>query len=1024
MSCQRVAEQNTKCSYCKRLNRNTINAKIKKLVTHAKSKKLHELNDCAHDAPSLWRAKVKELRTQLQSQQHKIQFLEKQLKMITNNPNALLADDDETQKAYLFQLLGQVLGSDALKPKSFFFHYLTNTLENLMHSSSRLNRYSTEIIRFWLLVRYYGGKKTIETLRGLGNLGKGTSGAHPNIGFNLLVPSLTLLKKYTPQYKYGIITESEIKCIMEQLEKRDHEIILGIAYDETDIRNGLIYSKKYGVVIGAEEIMTPNEIVDNYREEQLGRKVSDQVIQFFLVDAEGTIAIPIACYGLSRASNHAQYTIDKLKIIIHALEQYQPKNVKIRWSSSDGLADNDLVSSRMKQFMCQSGGNWYHFFDYQHLVKNLRNAIFNEDLRQTDGTIVSVDGLMEGRKTYNNIPETCIAVGDRMKWEPVKALLKKQVINTYKKDTRPSVKNVGLYLEQARSYYKNWNDNTIGIESKISALDKALKYFSSFTSTSISTAVKHMKLSVESLKMLTNETKRFKTSCLSTMIVENFFSIVKTKNRYPSIFEYAQIQSSAYFVMQYKFSESNKRLASFPPSTVGKNYGDQHGIEFNLPDLIIRPDITDNSSVDKEIVNSQTFDTVMTMYKPEKAKISIRDKETAVEERCRIKCPYDYIGQCVSSSHKHYFVYLGVLEKHLCSPDHFVPPSVATKMVSELKSLWYDYHNNKIEATCFDELAKKVIPDISVIDAYKKLIYTMSHDSSQVLQDDQQNEEPNNQHSPDRSVDSSQNSPKPTSSDSNSQKSSKKKCGCGSNKFQANGCPTKSCPSCCQNDKCKVKSHRISKLSKDNWDNAEVFGLDFETTGKNSSKCGVTDVACVHLTSNSLASCEWYTVPGGKYVKPRVPVEPDCERKIGITNKDVSEGVSEHEVIKGLSNFIDKYSGCHRLVIIFGHNVSFDRDVLFSTMKFHDERFADIRMRFVNTVPIIRQEYNVEVKAVGTASLPIIYEEVMGVPLSNAHRAKPDITGLFDLIAKRKSDVVALMREHARSSVDEHFFGE
>ncbi len=60
--------------------------------------------------------KIKELRTQ----QNKIQFLEKQLKMITNNPNAILADDDETQKAYLFQLLRQVLGCDALKPKSFF----------------------------------------------------------------------------------------------------------------------------------------------------------------------------------------------------------------------------------------------------------------------------------------------------------------------------------------------------------------------------------------------------------------------------------------------------------------------------------------------------------------------------------------------------------------------------------------------------------------------------------------------------------------------------------------------------------------------------------------------------------------------------------------------------------------------------------------------------------------------------------------------------------------------------------------
>jgi hypothetical protein len=61
------------------------------------------------------------------------------------------------------------------------------------------------------------------------------------------------------------------------------------------------------------------------------------------------------------------------------------------------------------------GRNWYHFFDYQHLIKNLRNLLFNEDLETAKGSKISVDGLMEAKNKYNNIPEIAVKRGDRMK---------------------------------------------------------------------------------------------------------------------------------------------------------------------------------------------------------------------------------------------------------------------------------------------------------------------------------------------------------------------------------------------------------------------------------------------------------------------------------------------------------------------------------------------------------------------------------------------------------------------------------
>ncbi len=76
-------------------------------------------------------------------------------------------------------------------PKSFFplFNELSRKFVALLHS----------VLVAGSVLRW---QKTIETLRILGNFGKSTSGAHPNADFNLLVPSLTLLKKYTSQNRH------------------------------------------------------------------------------------------------------------------------------------------------------------------------------------------------------------------------------------------------------------------------------------------------------------------------------------------------------------------------------------------------------------------------------------------------------------------------------------------------------------------------------------------------------------------------------------------------------------------------------------------------------------------------------------------------------------------------------------------------------------------------------------------------------------------------------------------------------
>lgn len=128
------------------------------------------------------------------------------------------------------------------------------------------------------------------------------------------------------------------------------------------------------------------------------------------------------------------------------------------------------------------------------------------------------------------------------------------------------------------------------MEEKLTRMKQTSKYLDSFvakgSNNSLVITKKHIASSIESLETLSLKYPNIgiKTSCLSTRVVENFFSIIKSKNRYPSVFE-NQIHSKACFVLQYRFSNPEQRLVTFAPVSVGNNYGDQHGVEFDLPDI-------------------------------------------------------------------------------------------------------------------------------------------------------------------------------------------------------------------------------------------------------------------------------------------------------------------------------------------------------------------------------------------------------------------------------------------------------
>jgi hypothetical protein len=109
----------------------------------------------------------------------------------------------------------------------------------------------------------------------------------------------------------------------------------------------------------------------------------------------------------------------------------------------------------------------------------------------------------------------------------VKLLIKEKVVDTYKQDDREDITSVGVYLYNMRLYYQAWNKNEMTLESKIQDMKASLNYLESLNVPCNSLAIiqRHMKSSIHSLESLVKDRPfiEVKTSCLSTMVVENFF---------------------------------------------------------------------------------------------------------------------------------------------------------------------------------------------------------------------------------------------------------------------------------------------------------------------------------------------------------------------------------------------------------------------------------------------------------------------------------------------------------------------
>ena len=125
-------------------------------------------------------------------------------------------------------------------------------------------------------------------------------------------------------------------------------------------------------------------------------------------------------------------------------------------------------------------------------------------------------------------------------------------------------------------------------EKRFNDLDLVVKYFETLQGLT-SGLLQQVSTTVGSLKEIFSLSQKdefkFRVSVLGIIVVENFFSTVRSKCRYPNLWEYAAFSRRAYFELiknnaeDYLFNGPKKGQDSW------KKYGNQRGIDFSIDSI-------------------------------------------------------------------------------------------------------------------------------------------------------------------------------------------------------------------------------------------------------------------------------------------------------------------------------------------------------------------------------------------------------------------------------------------------------
>jgi len=114
----------------------------------------------------------------------------------------------------------------------------SNILKELLkYQNNKKMKWSRDIIHFSTTIRYNGGKKAYEFIKGIGK------------NYNIKLPSISTLKnKMGPIICYPDIDKRKIQSIVDSMKEKNIPLEGGIVFDEMDIRPGIVYRVDEGLI--------------------------------------------------------------------------------------------------------------------------------------------------------------------------------------------------------------------------------------------------------------------------------------------------------------------------------------------------------------------------------------------------------------------------------------------------------------------------------------------------------------------------------------------------------------------------------------------------------------------------------------------------------------------------------------------------------------------------------------------------------------------------------------------------------
>ena len=547
-----------------------------------------------------------------------------------------------------------------------------------LQESGRAFRWSKDVVHWALTLQFHGGKRIIDDLRGQANAGAGQHGKlKVDVSkWGLFLPANSTLRNYLPPVEvYEGFDQASINQFKTAFPSESPRKVI-IAWDEIEIRYGLVWNPSTKELIGKVNGPIAEKSAKEENWLNMSTQLATHVIQFFLVSADGAASVPIGFYPMVSINGNKVFAI--IKPLIDML-QAGSDALQVVATASDAFPSNDALIKLLKD----SGYNIVHLFDPLHLLKNMRNNIFNRVLTcNASFGLNTLDDLLgdltdkASRQRFTALHPNSPFPRDQMDLAPIRALLKEELVLALQAHSKQCVKELGDYLHHLRLFDLATTNNEMDNSVRFHNLDSVVAYFKTLKGLT-SGLVHQLSTTVESLKAVhqisVDNQFEFRVSVLGTIVVENYFSTVRSKCRYPNLWEYAVYSRRA--LLELTKSNAGDYLFIGPKKGEDqwKKYGNQRGIDFSVDSIKLwskkeKQDLADS----RKATNGGSLEDLAFCqakgreYLCKRKRMTIREiksKDSPFTNKAkitvRVRCPVD-------GCHRNY-VYEGHLANHLFS---------------------------------------------------------------------------------------------------------------------------------------------------------------------------------------------------------------------------------------------------------------------------------------------------------------------------------------------------------------------